>query len=84
MKKVLSDCEALKAQSKTMKRLFSIMSNLQTYYHFKQEFKKMDHHTGGHWLIWGTKHSKDNQLQSLDIEMIYISNQIYSQYNSIN
>ena len=39
------------------------MSNLQTYYHFKLDFQKVDQHTGGRWLIHGTKHRKDNQLQ---------------------
>ena len=28
--------------------------------------KKMDQHTGGKWLIHGTKHRKDNQVQSLE------------------
>ena len=36
-----------------MKKLFSIMSNLQTNYHFKLDFPKMDQHTGGKWLIHG-------------------------------
>ena len=48
-----------------MKRLFSIMSNLQTHYHLKRDFQKVDQHTGGKGLIHGTKHAKDNQLQSL-------------------
>ena len=39
------------------------MSNLQTYYHFKLDFQKVDQHTGGKWLIHGTKLRKDNQLQ---------------------
>ena len=43
------------------------MSNLQTYYHFKLDFQKMDQHTGGKWLIHGTKRRKDNQLQSLEL-----------------
>ena len=43
------------------------MSNLQTYYHFKLDFQKVDHHTGGKWLIPGTKNRKDNQLQSLEL-----------------
>ena len=30
------------------------MSNLQTYYHFKLDFQKVDQHTGGKWLIDGT------------------------------
>ena len=37
-----------------MKKLFPIMSNLQTHYHFKLDFQ----HTGGKWLIHGTKHRK--------------------------
>ena len=41
------------------------MSNLQTYYHFKLDFQKVDQRIGGKWLIHGTKHRKDNQLQSL-------------------
>ena len=31
------------------------MSNLQTYYHFKLDFQKVDQHTGGKWLIHGAK-----------------------------
>ena len=50
-----------------MKKLFSIMSNLQTSYHFKLDFQKIDQHTGGKWLIHGTKHLNDIQLQSLEI-----------------
>ena len=43
------------------------MSNLQTYYHFKLDFQKVDQHTAGKWLIHGTKRLKDNQLQSLEL-----------------
>ena len=43
------------------------MSNLQTYYHFKLDFQKVDRHTGGKWLIHGTRRRKDNQLQSLEL-----------------
>ena len=43
------------------------MSNLQTYYHFKLDFQKVDQHTRGKWLIQGTKHHKDNQLQSREL-----------------
>ena len=43
------------------------MSHLQTYYHFKLDFQKVDQHTGGKWLIHGTKLSKYNQLQSLEL-----------------
>ena len=47
-----------------MKRLLSIMSNLEAHYHFKCVFQKVHRHTGGKWLIHGTKHHKDNQLQT--------------------
>ena len=43
------------------------MSNLHTYYHFKLDFQKVDQHTGGMWLIHGTKRHKDSQLQSLKL-----------------
>ena len=39
-----------------MKKLFAIMSNLQTHYHFKLDFQKSGQHTEGKWLIHGTKH----------------------------
>ena len=50
-----------------MKKLFSIMSSSQTHYHFKLVFQKEDQLTGGNLLIRGTKHCKDNQLQSLEL-----------------
>ena len=50
-----------------MKHLFSIMSNLQTHYHFKLDFQKVDQFTEGKWLIPSTKHHKDNQLQNLEL-----------------
>ena len=31
-------------------KMFSLMSNLQTYYRFKLDFQKVDQHTGGKWL----------------------------------
>ena len=43
------------------------MSNLQTHYHFKLDFQKVDQHTGDKWLIHDTKRRKDNQLQSLEL-----------------
>ena len=43
------------------------MWNLQTYYHFKLDFQKVDKHTGGKWLIYGTKCHTYNQLQSLEL-----------------
>ena len=48
-----------------MKKLFSIISNVQTHYDFKQDFQKVGQHTGGKWLIHGTKHPEDNQIHSL-------------------
>ena len=32
------------------------MSNLQTHYHFKLDFQKVDQHAGGERLFHGTKH----------------------------
>ena len=49
------------------------MSNLQTYYHFKLDFQKVDQHTGGTCLIHGTKRRKDNQLQCLEPPVEYPS-----------
>ena len=31
------------------------------------DFQNIDQHAGGKWLIQGTKHRNDNQLQSLEI-----------------
>ena len=41
------------------------MSNLQTNYRLKLDFQKMEQRTEGKWLIHGTKHHEDNQLQRL-------------------
>ena len=41
-------------------KLFSLMYKLQTYFHFKLDFQKVDQHTWGKWLIHGTKRRKDN------------------------
>ena len=43
------------------------MSNLQTHYHFKLDYVKLDQYTGGKRLIHGTKRRNDNQLQSLKL-----------------
>ena len=61
--KLSSYCQAfiyVVHNQKTMKKLFSIVSNLQIDYHFKLDFQKVDQHTAGKWLIHGTKHHKDN------------------------
>ena len=42
------------------KKLYSLMSHLQIYSHFKLNFQKVDQHTWGKWLIHGTKPRKDN------------------------
>ena len=49
-----------------MKKTFTAMSNLQTNYCLKLDLQKLDQHTGGKWLIHGTKH-KINQLQNLEL-----------------
>ena len=43
------------------------MSKLHTRYYFKPDFQKVDQNTGGKWLIHGTKHRKDSQLQSREL-----------------
>ena len=48
-------------------QIIVFLYNLQTYYHFKLNFQKVDRHTGGKWLIPGTERRKDNQLQSLEL-----------------
>ena len=53
-------------------KLFSLTSNLQTYY-FQLDFKKVDQHTEGKWSIHGTKRRQDNQLQSLEPPVEYPS-----------
>ena len=50
-----------------MKKLFPIMSKLQTQYHFKLDFQSLDQQTGSKWLIHSTKHRKDNQFQRLEL-----------------
>ena len=42
------------------------MSNVQTNYRSKLDFQNMNQHTVGKWLIHGTKHQDQNQLQSLE------------------
>ena len=59
--KVSPYCKALRCE--TIKN----NENLQTYYHFKIAFQEENQHTRGKWLIHGTKHRKDNQLQSLEL-----------------
>ena len=37
-------------------------TNLQAYSHFKLDSQKVDQHTGGKWLIHGTKRCNDNHI----------------------
>ena len=53
--------------TKTNEDILSIMSNLQPNCFLKIDFKKVDQHAGGKWLIHDTKRRKDNQLQSLKL-----------------
>ena len=41
-----------------MKKLFSSMSNLETHYHFKLDFKNIDQYKEGIRWIHGTKRCK--------------------------
>ena len=50
-----------------MKTFFTIMSKLQTHYHFKRDFRTVDQHAAGKWVIHGPKHRKDNQLNTLEL-----------------
>ena len=43
------------------------MSNLQKNVGLEFDFRKVDQHAGGKWLIHDTKRCKDNQLQSLKL-----------------
>ena len=45
--------------NQNQQKMFFLMSNLQTYYNFKLNFQKVDQHTGGKWLIHGTKRRKE-------------------------
>ena len=49
------------------------MSNLQPNCCLEFEFRKVDQHAGGKWLIHDTKRRKDNQLQSLKLPAEYPS-----------
>ena len=48
-----------------MKKFFLHYVKLTNNYHFKLDFQKVGQHTGGKWLIHGTKHCKDNQSLEL-------------------
>ena len=62
-----SYCKALRCETnKKLQKVIFVLPNLQTY-HFKLDFEKVDQHTGGKWLIHGTKRGKDTQLQSLEL-----------------
>ena len=48
------------SNQKQQQKFFSFMSYLQTYYHFKRDFQKVDQHIGRKWLIHDNKRHKDN------------------------
>ena len=50
-----------------MKGCFSLCQTYKTTIISNEILQKVDQHTGGKWLIYGTKHHKDNQLQSLEL-----------------
>ena len=64
-------------QSKTTKQVVIFYVKHTNYYHFKLDFQKVGQHTGGMWLIHGTKRRKDNQLQSLALPVEYPSRERY-------
>ena len=45
---------------------------------FQTRIPKVDQHTGGKWLIHGTKHRKDNQLQNIYSIQMFL-NKYYTQ-----
>ena len=49
-----------------MKILSSIMSNLQSHFHFKLDFQNVEKHIGGKWLIHGTKHPQEQSVAKPD------------------
>ena len=49
--------------------MFSLISNLQTYYHFKLDFQKVDQQTGRKWSIHATKRREDNQLYKAILQL---------------
>ena len=46
------------------------MSNLQPNCCLEFEFRKVDQHAGGKWLIHDTKRRKDNQRRSRDKNIV--------------
>ena len=49
--------------------MFSVISSLQHCHNYKLDFQQVDEHTGGKWLIHGTKHHKYIQLQSPELPL---------------
>ena len=46
--------------------------------HLNSNVAKLDYHTGGTWLVHGTKHHKENQLQCLKHPCrLYLGENIY-------
>ena len=51
---------------KQQKNVFPLCQTYKPTIILKLDFQKVDQHTGGKWLIHGTKRHKDNQLPSLE------------------
>ena len=62
-----------------MKKVFSIMSNIQTYCHLKIDIQIVDQHAGGKLSIHGIKHRKGNQLQCPELPCFLVENLIMTQ-----
>ena len=45
-----------------MKAVFPVLSNLQSNFHLKLDFQNLIQHTGGKWLIHGTKYHKKKTI----------------------
>ena len=69
MMHVNTDVQSEGKQRKT----FSAMSNLHTDCCLKLDFEKLDQNRRSNCLIFGTKHRKDDQLQSLERPIEYHS-----------
>ena len=74
--KLLSYCEASRYMWNNKESLFPLCQTYKPTIILTKLKKKVDQHTGGKWLIHGTKRHKDNRLQSLAqqdfIQKIYI------------
>ena len=59
---ILRHCDICINITKTANKLFSIVSNLQTHFHFRLDFHNADRHTRGKWLTHGVKCRKNKRM----------------------